>query len=104
MGRRKVLATYFEGARGYRGDNLQDGGYWYAELSKNPAALDFSALGNLPHLHKLKVSYNGKSGVARKGDVGAGGRNHPQIDLHITLARHLGFTSVGLGYVYIENA
>ena len=39
-----------------------------------------------------------------KGDVGAGGPNHPKIDLHKTLSDHLGFTKAGLAYVYIENA
>ena len=103
MTKRKVLATYFTGAKGYRGDNLNNGGYWYAELSKNPSARDFSALGGLAHLHKLRVTYKGKNAVARKGDVGAGGPNHPKIDLHITLAKYLGFTSAGLDYVTIED-
>ena len=104
MGKRKVLATYFTDSMGYKGDNLNDGNYWYSELSNNPSALDFSALGGLPHLYRLNISYNGRSGLARKGDVGAGGPNHPKIDLHVTLANHLGFTSVGLDYVTIEDA
>ena len=55
-------------------------------------------------MYRLNISYNGRSGLARKGDVGAGGPNHPKIDLHVTLANHLGFTSVGLDYVTIEDA
>ena len=64
MGKRRVLATYFTDATGYRGDYLNDGNYWYAELSNNPSALDFSALGGLPHLYRLNISYNGRSGLA----------------------------------------
>ena len=39
-----------------------------------------------------------------KGDVGAGGPNHPKIDLHKTLSDYLGFTRAGLAYVEIEDA
>ena len=100
----KVLATYFTGSMGYRGDNLNDGRYWYAELSNNPDARDFSALGGLEHMHKLKITYKGRTAIAYKGDVGAGGPNHPKIDLHETLASYLGFKSAGLDYVVIEDA
>ena len=31
-----VLATYFSDSIGCRDNNLYDGGYYYAELSKNP--------------------------------------------------------------------
>ena len=41
--------------------------------------------------------------IATKGDVGAGGPNHPKIDLHINLANALGFNK-GLDYVTIEDA
>ena len=97
MGKRKVLATYFTDRIGYRSNNLYDGNYWYKKK-------DFKALGGLGYKHKLRVEYNGKSAVAMKGDVGAGGPNHPKIDLHKTLSDHLGFTKAGLAYVYIENA
>ena len=106
MSKRRDLATYFTDCTGCRDNNLCDGGYYYAELSKNPYSrpLDFSALGNLKFGHKLKITYNGKSKVASKGDVGAGGPSYPKIDLHVTLAKALGFTSAGKDYVYIENA
>ena len=29
----QVLATYFSDWKGYKGDNLYDGGFYYAELS-----------------------------------------------------------------------
>ena len=103
MGKRKVLATYFTDSMGYKGDNLNDGNYWYSELSNNPSDLDFSALGDLPYLHQLKITYNGKSGIAKKGDVGAGDLNRPLIALHINLANRIGFTSKGLDYVLIED-
>ena len=104
MGKRRVLATYFTDATGYRGDYLNDGNYWYAELSIDYKKKDFKALGGLGYKHKLRVEYNGKSAVAMKGDVGAGGPNHPKIDLHKTLSDYLGFTRDGLAYVYIEDA
>ena len=66
---------------------------------------DFKALGGLPNDHKLKITYKGKSLYATKGDVGAGGPNHPKIDLHITLAKALGFDlKKGLDEVEIEDA
>ncbi len=99
----KVLATYFTGEMGYKGDNLNDGRFWYAELSNDPDARDYSALGGLEHMHPLRITYNGKSAIAYKGDVGGGGINHPKIDLHETLSNYLGFTPVGLDYVYIEH-
>ena len=103
MGKRKVLATYFTDKIGYRDNNLYDGKYWYAELSIDYKKKDFKALGGLGYKHKLRVTYKSKSAVAMKGDVGAGGPNHPKIDLHKTLADYLNFTKVGLDYVYIED-
>ena len=87
---------------GYKGDNLYDGGMYYAELSVNPSNKDFSALGGLPYRQKMRITYKGKSVIAYKADIGAGGRNHPKIDLHINLARELGFNN-GLDYVQIEK-
>ena len=106
MPRGTVKATYFSDKKGCRGNNLYDGGYYYAELSKNPfkKPLDFSALGGLKFGHKLKITFNNKTLVASKGDVGAGGKNYPKIDLHYTLAKALGFIKYGLANVYIEDA
>ena len=98
----RVLASVFSDAKGCRDNDLYDGGYYYAELSIDYTKKDFRALGNLPFGQKLKITYNGKTVIASKGDVGAGGRNHPKIDLHTNLARALGFTK-GLDYVYIEK-
>ena len=98
----KVLASMFKDRTGCRNNNLYDGGLYYAELSINPAKKDFSALGGLPFGQKLRITYNGKSVIASKGDVGAGGPNHPKIDLHINLANALGFYN-GLDYVQIEK-
>ena len=101
-----VLASYFDDKIGYRDNNLYDGNYWYAELSKDPFSkpLDFSALGKLPYKYKLKVTYKGKTLTAMKGDVGSGGPQYPKIDLHYTLARDLGFINAGLDYVHIKSA
>ena len=102
----KVLASYFSDKIGYRDNNLYDGNYWYAELSKDPfhKPLDFSALGKLPYKYKLDVTYKGKTIRAMKGDVGAGGSHYPKIDLHYKLAKDLNFIHAGLDYVHIKSA
>ena len=97
-----VLASMFNDKTGCRNNNLYDGGLYYAELSINPAQKDFRVLGGLPFGQKLRITYNGRSVIASKGDVGAGGPNHPKIDLHINLANALGFSN-GLDYVQIEK-
>jgi hypothetical protein len=100
-----VLASVFTDRIGCRDNNLNDGGYYYAELSVNPAAKDFRALGGLPFGHRLRISYNGRSIVATKGDVGAGGPSHPKIDIHKAAAEALGLDPHRfLGNVHIENA
>lgn len=83
---------------------LLPGHYAFAELSTNPnaglAALDFKALGGLPPHTLLQVTYNGKTLIAEKLDVGAGGGlvgGHPRvIDLWYQTAQALGFTGTGL--------
>ena len=72
-----VLASWFDDKIGYKNNNLYDGGLYYAELSKDYKKKDFSALGNLPYRQKLKITYKGKSCIATKADVGAGGPHHP---------------------------
>jgi hypothetical protein len=100
----KVLASWFDDKIGYRDNNLYDGGYYYAELSKDYKKKDFSALGNLPYRQKLKITYKGKSVIAYKADVGSGGPSHPKIDLHINLAKALNFDlNKGLDYVTIQK-
>ena len=88
---KQVKASYFDNKKGYKENNLYDGHYWYAELSKDPKKRDYSALGNLPYKYKLKITYKGKSVVGMKGDVGAGGPQHPKIDLHEVLAKKINF-------------
>lgn len=77
----------------------------YAELSSNtPSASgsgdNFNAMGNLPCGTPLEISYNGKSVVAYKADVGGGGAGisgHPRvIDLYYNTAAALGFNGLGL--------
>ena len=96
-----VLASYFDDKKGCRDNDLYDGGLYYAELSIDPNKKDFRALGGLPFGQKLRITYNGKSVIASKGDVGAGGPNHPKIDIHANLAKELGFPN-SLDYVQIE--
>jgi len=108
ISRQNVVASCFNGAIGNRNNNLNDGGNYYGELSTNYRArpLDFRALGGLPDGHPLRITYNGKSVLATKGDVGAGGRRHPKINIHLTAAKALGFTtcsSFGIRTVTIET-
>ena|SRR3990167_1694133 len=86
-----VKASVFYDKIGTRDNNLYDGKLYYAELSKDPKAKDFSALGKLKFGQALRVTYKGKSVIAYKGDVGAGGPQLPAIDLHINLAKALNF-------------
>ena len=98
----KVLASYFDDDIGMRDNNLYDGGYYYSELSIDYKKGDHKALGGLPFGHPLTITYNGKSAVVTKADVGNGGPNNPKIDIHKTLADAIGFPSDGLDYVYIS--
>src|SRR2546425_13167039 len=88
------------GSTGYRGDNLNQHPDSFAELSKNPGALDFSALGNLPHGTPVTVTNpaNGKSLTLYKRDVGAGGGGvggtHRSIDLWYKAAQQLGINGL----------
>ena len=61
MSRGWVLATYFSDRIGCQDNDLYDGGYYYAELSKDPYSkpLDFSALGHLRFGHKMRITYKG---------------------------------------------
>lgn len=89
----KVLASVFNHRTGKYVQNLYDGKLYYAELS--------GRLGNLPKLHPLRITYNGKTVTAYKGDIGSGGPRNPAIDLHTNLVNALGFPSNGLDYVTI---
>lgn len=112
---KKVLASKFSDSTGcYSDNNLNDGDYYYAELSTNPDAplkkLDYKALGGLKKFHPLKITYNGKTVTAKKGDQGRGKQETSgkfkgelrRIDLHTKTANALGFN--GLDYVTIEDA
>ena len=57
--------------------------------ANNKSQKDFKALRGLPFGQKLRKTYNWKTIIASKADVGAGGRNHPKIVLHINLAKLL---------------
>ncbi|EAS07405.1 hypothetical protein TTHERM_00569430 (macronuclear) [Tetrahymena thermophila SB210] len=87
-----VLASCFTDQTGMRDNNLYAGNN-YAELSVNPKNKDFKALGGLPFGYKLKITYKGRSVVATKGDVGAGGPSHPKIDIHKKAAQALGINN-----------
>ena len=104
----KVWASEFSDSEGCYDNDLDDGDYYYAELSTNPGAekkeLNYKALGGLDKYHKLRISYKGESVIAYKGDKGRGGIDDGKlrrIDLHKKLAKRLGFS--GLDYVKIEE-
>lgn len=67
----------------------------FAELSTDPSAKDFSALGDLPLGAKIEISYRGKCLVAEKLDVGQGGGPvngyQRSLDLWWQTARSLDF-------------
>jgi len=72
-------------------------GHWWAEPSVNPDVVDGSAMGNLPAGTPVKITYKGKSIIARKADIGAGGSTpmggHPDcMDIFEHGARTLGLT------------
>ena len=110
----KVLASEFNDSTGCYNNNKLDDGYYYAELSTNPddpkKKWDYKALGGLEKGHKLKITYNGTTVTAQKGDKGRGKLEKSgkfkgelrKIDLHKKLANALGFN--GLDYVTIEDA
>lgn len=72
-------------------DNKLPGTSSFAELSISPGSGDYSALGNLPNKTKLEITYKGKSVIAEKADVGAGGDQKPEIDLWWEVAEILNF-------------
>ena len=104
MGKTKVLVAIFIDKIGPKGDNLYDGRYWFKELCLNKSDKDFSALGNLPYKHKLKITYKGKSAIALKCGAGPCDPNNAKIALHIVLTQYLGITKPGITYIDIERA
>lgn len=100
---KQTCASQFGGSgdntssRGYHGDNL-NGTMAFAELGMG------AALGNLPYKQQIRITYKGKSVVASKLDIGAGGAGcggHARgIDLWWETARALGFS--GLDVVEYE--
>ncbi len=75
----------------------------YAELSTSGGK--FNAMGDLPNGTKLEITYQGKSVIAEKGDVGGGGGDVQgktrAIDLWWETARLLDFKE-GLGVVKVR--
>lgn len=81
-----VGATVFTDAQGYKGDNLDSTDNTWAELSPGGTGVD-GALGFLPYMTPLLVTYNGKSQILYKRDIGKGGGpidGQPRdVDIHI---------------------
>lgn len=105
-GGKKMGASVFSDAQGYKEDNLHAKWNSYAELSKNPGARDFSAMGGLPYLTPRWVTGpNGRTLKLYKRDVGAGGGAvngyRRAIDLTTKAARLLGVN--GLATVTVSK-
>lgn len=85
------------GTHGYHGDDLR-GKMAYAELSMG------TALGGLPYKQRARITYNGKSVIAEKLDIGLGGKGcggfKRGVDLWYETAQAIGFS--GLGVVTFE--
>jgi hypothetical protein len=85
------------GTHGYHGDNL-NGTMAFAELGMG------HALGGLPYRAQARITFQGKSVIATKLDIGLGGvgcGGHARaVDLWWETARALGFN--GLGVVTFE--
>ncbi|MDP9151146.1 MAG: hypothetical protein M3O36_14550, partial [Myxococcota bacterium] len=77
------------GHTGYRGDDLDTGPLAYAELGMG------HNLGGLPHGAPMVITYKGRSVVAYKLDIGAGGGSvqgkRRDIDLYYRTAAAIGF-------------
>ncbi len=104
-----VAATEFTDARGYKGDDLNDGVMSYAELG-GATEQTANLLGGLPYMQPLTITYEGHSVVAYKRDIGYGqgakeldGHRY-RIDLHSEVARALGFHGEGLVQITLGNA
>ena len=127
---KRVFATTFGGGNDDKGNG--SGGYnlnkeenWdsYAELStnlensenqpdhRNPdgSVNDYAALGKLPYMTPIKVTYKGKSKILYKRDTGFGGKgpdgkrgtkDDPKIDIWYKASEELGFN--GWDYVDIQ--
>lgn len=83
---------------GYKGDDLNKHPDTYAELGVNGAI--GNAMGGLPYMTPLRVTYGSKSAVLKKRDVGKGGDavqgKTRAIDIWWAAAADLGFAGIGL--------
>lgn len=78
---KRVRATWYDDATGYRGDNLAANPRNFAELSNIPGSGDYSALGGLPYRTELWFHNRAHDAEGEKLDIGAGGSRHPKVDL-----------------------
>lgn len=102
-----AVASYYGDSTGNTDNTLGPGSY--AELSNNPSALDFSALGGLPNGTRIDVWRGGKPERMYKRDVGAGGGGlyhngkyiKRKIDIHTSggAVERLGLRGAGIAIV-----
>ena len=96
--KQSVAASCFNHGSGKFKSNLNDGGFYFAELSNG------YALNGLDPFHRLRISYGGKSVIASKADIGSA--SSVTIDVHIRAAKALGFSTCrrfGIKSVTIES-
>ena len=100
---RSVIASAEDdvGKRGYRGNIISP--YGYSELSMPPSSLNFSALGNLPYMTRMRIRSGSREVVAGKQDIGAGSSFLPVMGLYPGTVGQLGLSG-GEFHVQIERA
>ena len=106
-----VPCGYFDGKMGCKKVDLYDGEFYYAQVIGNTritvtflrkASICQNGLGK-----KIKVTYKGRSIIAKKGEVIIKKEGEPKdltIKLHIVAAKALGFDlNKGIDYVTVED-
>lgn len=108
-GGRQVTASVFggpsdpgTGSTGYRGDNLYQHPDSFAELGGG------SALGNLPYMTPVTISYNGRSVTLYKRDIGGGGPGlggtMRAVDVWFQAAQQLGLNGLAVVTITVGQA
>ena len=94
-----LITTLDENSSQIKIDRFDDSEYYFYEFSLNPDKKDFAALGGLPLEKKVKITYKGKSLIAKKKGVADGTDRRPKIGISKSVAKKLGIP-IGT-YVYV---
>ena len=98
----KVLITTLDNDSSEKKIGLSDSEFYFYEFSINPSRKDFAALGGLPFEKKVKITYKGKSVIAKKKGVADGTDRHPKIGISQSVAKRLGIPIGTYVYVIIQ--